>query len=143
MPAGRRLILLGAALALAGSAAACTNREATINKNPHTGAGTASSVGGAEQITVKAGSDYRFHPSRITVGPGQRARRAGQHREARRRARRTTCRSSGRRRPRCRCTAAGTTQTVTFTAPAPGTYRFVCTIHVAQGQTGTLIVKGR
>jgi plastocyanin len=36
--------------------------------------------------------------------------------------------------------ASGQTQSVTFTAPAPGTYRFVCTIHVKQGQTGKLVV---
>jgi plastocyanin len=37
-------------------------------------------------------------------------------------------------------TSAGKKQSVTFTAPAPGKYRFVCTIHQTQGQTGTLIV---
>lgn len=37
-------------------------------------------------------------------------------------------------------TAAGETSATTFVAPEPGKYRFVCTIHVAQGQTGTLIV---
>jgi plastocyanin len=35
---------------------------------------------------------------------------------------------------------AGQTSTASFTAPAPGTYRFVCTIHEAQGQTGSLVV---
>ena len=36
--------------------------------------------------------------------------------------------------------SAGETKTVTFIAPAPGTYTFVCTIHKKQGQTGKLVV---
>ena len=37
-------------------------------------------------------------------------------------------------------TSAGQTNSMTFTAPSPGTYQFVCTIHTAQGMTGTLVV---
>ena len=37
-------------------------------------------------------------------------------------------------------TVAGQSAQVTFTAPAPGTYQFVCSIHLRQGQTGELIV---
>jgi plastocyanin len=36
--------------------------------------------------------------------------------------------------------SSGETKTVTFIAPAPGTYTFVCTIHKKQGQTGKLVV---
>jgi plastocyanin len=36
---------------------------------------------------------------------------------------------------------AGSSEATTFMAPAPGTYTFVCSIHIAQGQTGKLIVK--
>jgi plastocyanin len=39
-------------------------------------------------------------------------------------------------------TQAGRQSSVTFEAPAPGTYNFVCSIHAAQGQTGKLIVRG-
>jgi plastocyanin len=39
-------------------------------------------------------------------------------------------------------TDAGRVSSVTFEAPAPGTYNFVCSIHARQGQTGTLIVRG-
>jgi plastocyanin len=35
---------------------------------------------------------------------------------------------------------AGATTSATFTTPSPGSYQFVCTIHVAQGMTGTLVV---
>jgi plastocyanin len=38
-------------------------------------------------------------------------------------------------------TQAGRISSVTFTAPAPGTYQFVCSIHARQGQTGTMIVR--
>jgi plastocyanin len=37
-------------------------------------------------------------------------------------------------------TQAGQTSEATFIAPSPGRYQFVCTIHVEDGQTGTLIV---
>jgi plastocyanin len=36
---------------------------------------------------------------------------------------------------------AGAEASVTFTAPAPGTYGFVCTIHANQNQTGKLVVR--
>ncbi len=38
-------------------------------------------------------------------------------------------------------TPAGGVSQAQFTAPSPGTYVFVCTIHTRQGQTGKLIVK--
>ncbi len=34
----------------------------------------------------------------------------------------------------------GQTVSSTFTTPSPGRYEFVCTIHQALGQTGTLVV---
>jgi plastocyanin len=37
-------------------------------------------------------------------------------------------------------TNGGQTRMATFVAPAAGRYEFVCTIHVRQGQRGTLIV---
>jgi plastocyanin len=38
---------------------------------------------------------------------------------------------------------AGESQTITFTAPAPGTYKYMCTIpgHAAAGMVGTLTVE--
>ena len=125
-----------AALAVAGLAsAACTNQQASINRRPHPGTATASIVGGEQQVTVTAGDTYRFDPSTIVVHPGQV---------------KITLENIGKGAPHnltflslpvaTALTQSGTSGTVTFTAPAPGTYTFVCTIHRNQGQTGTLVV---
>jgi hypothetical protein len=37
----------------------------------------------------------------------------------------------------------GDTRSIQFTAAKPGRCQFVCTIHEAQGQTGTLVVAPR
>ncbi len=91
---------------------------------------------GVQQVTIKADDKYRFTPDTITVHPGQV---------------KITLINTGRGAPHdfsvtgfpadfVPLAAAGQTMTATFTAPAPGRYQFVCTIHVTQGQTGTLIV---
>lgn len=140
MPACARLVSLAAVVSLALGAAACSNREAPVNKRPHTGDGTASTVAGIQQITITSGPDLRFHPSTITVHPGK-IRIVLENRA-----------SGGGGAPHnlqgasvpgmiVPLTSTGHTQQVTFLAPAPGRYRFVCTIHEAQGQTGTLVVK--
>ena len=125
-----------AATALAG----CSNRQAAVNKRPQDGTGVATDVGGVQQIEVRSGVDLRFHPSTLVVHPG--------------RVRIVLVNTSqpGAGPPHdlqltnlpgvdVPLTAAGHTQSVTFTAPAPGTYSFVCSIHAAQGQSGKLIVK--
>ncbi len=98
---------------------------------------SASDVDGVQQITVKAGDDYKFVPSTITVHPGSV---------------KVTMVNSGNGAPHnlqfpgqptdtwVPLTSAGQTNSVTFTAPAPGTYQFVCSIHERQGQTGELVV---
>ena len=85
-----------------------------------------------------AARTYRFPRRRSSVHPRPGADRARQHDGARRAAQ--PGRSPGFAADFVPLTAAGQTQAATFTAPAPGTYTFVCTIHVKQGQTGTLIV---
>jgi outer membrane autotransporter protein len=124
--------VLAAAVALSG----CTNRQASVNRRPQTGASTASTVDGVQTVTVRAGSDYRFAPSTITVHPGKV---------------RIVLLNTGSGAPHnwtllglpdvATPTVGATRQgVVQFTAPAPGTYTFVCTIHQRQGQTGTLVV---
>lgn len=120
-----------ALIALAG----CSNREAAVNRRPHTGSTTASAVDGVQQVRVEAGDTFRFNPSTITVHPGT------VH---------ITFVNVGKGAPHnltflgfpaaTPLTPAGHFQELTFTAPAPGTYTFVCTIHRAQGQTGKLVV---
>lgn len=116
---------------------ACTNTQSPANRRPQSGAATASVIAGVQQITIQAGDDYRFHPSTITVHPGKvevilhHPGTGAPH----------NWQLTGFPADFVPLTAAGQTSKATFIAPAPGKYRFICTIHVAQGQTGTLIVK--
>jgi plastocyanin len=137
MPSRRAVILAAAVVALVASS--CSNTESTVNKRPHAGDGTATVVDGLQQITITTGSDYRFHPSTIVVHPGKVRIVLENQRDSN---------SSAPHDLRVQglpafvpLAAAGQTRSVTFTAPAPGRYTFVCTIHVAQGQTGAMIVK--
>jgi plastocyanin len=136
----RRWSAAALALLLAGSLVACTNRESAINKRTHPGTQTASSDDtGVQTIVVTAGVDLRFHPSTIVVHPG-RVRLVLDNTA-----------QPGAGPPHdlqfsglpfyIGTTQAGRQAGITFTAPAPGTYRFVCTIHAAQNQTGKLIVR--
>jgi plastocyanin len=123
---------------VAGAVAACTT-EPSVNRRPHTGSASASAVNGLQQVTVRAGDTDRFDPSTITVRPGP------VH---------IVLVNDGSGKPhdwtllalpnaRTTLIGAGASTSVTFTAPAPGRYTFVCTVHQKQGQTGTLIVLGR
>jgi plastocyanin len=133
----RRASIAVALLLLAG----CANREAAVNKRPHSGTGTATAVAGVQQITVTVDAgDYRFHPSTLVVHPGEvrivlvntAKPGAGPPHDVI---------FSGLPAADVPLAMAGQTQSVTFTAPAPGTYNFVCSIHARQGQTGKLIVR--
>lgn len=135
MTAGRRVAALLAAATLA--LTACSNTEASVNRRPLSGSGTASMVNGVQQITLDAGDDYRFHPSTFTVHPGPVE---------------VILHHTGSGAPHnwqlvgfpadfVPLVSAGQTSMATFQAPAkPGRYQFECTIHVAQGQVGTMIV---
>jgi plastocyanin len=114
----------------------CSNSTASINRRPQSGAASASVVDGVQQVTVYVDDHFRFTPDTITVHPG---------------AVRITLVHRGTGAPHdlsvlgfpgdfVPLVQPGGTSSATFTAPAPGRYTFVCTIHVAQGQTGTLIV---
>jgi plastocyanin len=89
-----------------------------------------------QQVTITTDQRYRFTPSTITVHPGRV---------------RITLTHAGTGAPHdwsltgfpddnVPLVTPGQSKSVEFTAPAPGTYTFVCTIHIAQGQTGTLVV---
>jgi plastocyanin len=137
MSAARRALYLLAAASVA--LTACSNSQSPINRTALSGSAAASDVGGVQQITLKAGDDYRFHPATFTVHPG-RVQVILEH--------------TGTGAPHnweltdfpadfVPLAAAGQTKTATFDAPAPGRYQFVCTIHVKQGQVGTMIVTSR
>ncbi len=123
--------LLVAAVALTG----CQSQSA-INRKPHTGTSTAVAADGVQDITITTDQNYRFDPSTITVHPGKV---------------KITLTHTGTGAPHdwslngfpddnVPLVSPGQTKSVEFTAPSPGTYTFVCTIHVNQGQTGTLVV---
>ncbi|MEN3356938.1 MAG: hypothetical protein V7637_920 [Mycobacteriales bacterium] len=128
-------VLLAAAL-LAG----CSNREPL--KPPPTGpteVAVRPGADGVQQVTVDAGDDNRFSPAIIDATVGTI---------------RLTLRHTGTGAPhtlygatvpglRVPLVRAGETRSIQFTASHPGRYGFVCTIHEAQGQTGTLVVTPR
>ena len=96
---------------------------------------TASPVNGIQQITLHA-KDFSFSPSTITVHPGKV---------------RVVVVNVGGGAPHdwqlpdfpadyVPLANSGESRAATFTAPAPGRYQFVCTLHAKQGMTGTLVV---
>jgi len=139
MPPSPRVALSARALAVILGlllSAGCTNTSPAVNRRPHQGTGTATDVNGVQQITVHAGNTYRFDPSTIIVRPGQ------VH---------LVLVNDGTGAPHnwsligfpaafAPLSGGGQSTSVTFTAPAPGTYTFECTIHAKQGQTGKLVV---
>lgn len=133
----RAAVLLAAALLVL---AGCSNREAPINKKSPAGTGTASPVGNVQQITVTTGVDLRFHPSTLVVHPGL-VRIVLENIAANDNGPPHDIVFAGLPGADVPLTAAGRSASVTFTAPSPGTYNFVCSIHASQGQTGKLIVK--
>ena len=130
-----RSLTAGCLLLIAVVLAGC-QRQAAMNREPHNGSSTATLADGVQQVTITADQRYRFSPSTITVHPGKV---------------RITLSHVGTGAPHdwsltgfpddnVPLVTPGQSQSVEFTAPAPGRYTFVCTIHVTQGQTGTLIV---
>ncbi|HEX8079314.1 MAG TPA: cupredoxin domain-containing protein [Jatrophihabitans sp.] len=126
---------MSASLLLLAPLAGCQTKSA-IERNPHVGSTTASVTAGTQEVVITTDEDYRFTPTTITVHPGKV---------------RITLKHVGTGAPHdwslvdfpanyVPLVSGGQTKSVEFLAPAPGTYKFVCTIHVPQGQTGTLVV---
>jgi plastocyanin len=115
--------------------AGCQTKSA-IEREPHPGITTASAVNGVQAITIVTDDKYRFTPSTITVRPGKVT---------------ITLEHRGTGAPHdwqllgfpadyVPVISGGQSRSVTFQAPGPGSYSFVCTIHANRGQTGTLVV---
>jgi plastocyanin len=132
-----RCVLIGCVLLGCVVLGGCGNRE--LRRPPPSGP-TETTVrpgpDGVQAVDVDVGDDYRFSPAVINVQVGRI---------------RLTLHHVGQGAPHTLYAAAvpgmqitlvrsGETQSVQFTATRPGRYQFVCTIHEAQGQTGTLVV---
>lgn len=127
--------------AVAAVVTGCGNSQPAVNREAHSGTATATTQDGVQQLTVTTGSDFRFHPSTIVVHPGpvviHLINNGNGH-------------GTGTGEPHnwtlpvanAATALVGPDQegTVRFIAPAPGRYQVVCTIHVRQGQTGSLVV---
>ncbi|MDT4925436.1 MAG: hypothetical protein QOG01_3149 [Pseudonocardiales bacterium] len=138
----RRLTVSLAGAAVAMLVASCTNTNSVAAKRPHLGSATASEVAGVQQITVTTGNDLRFHPSTLIVHPGK-VRVVLDNTAVSGTGPPHDFQLAGLPGAFIPSTQSGQKQSVTFIAPAPGKYRFVCTFHATQGQTGTLIVTSR
>ena len=137
----RRLPVTATALVALVVAAGCSNREAPSNKRTHAGTATASAVAdGLQQVTITSDVDLRFHPSTIVVHPG-RVRIVLRNTAKPGAGPPHDLQVTGLPGAFIGTTVAGASQSVTFTAPAPGSYTFICRIHAAQNQTGKLIVR--
>ncbi|GAB2478802.1 cupredoxin domain-containing protein [Jatrophihabitans fulvus] len=137
MSARRVLTACGAAVLALTAVAGCGHDQAPAATGPYTGTGTATGPADAQRLVVTTGSDYRFHPSTLVVRPGRvtivlknTAKTGAPHN------------LSVNGLPGAFVPLAGAqgTTSATFDTPEPGRYRFVCTIHIQQGQTGTLVV---
>lgn len=135
MSSAQRAASVALVLATATVLAGCA-KEAAVNREPHAGTATATPKDGVQEVHVKAPTNYRFDPSTIVVHPGRV---------------RVILTNTGKGAPHnwsllgfpaafVPLASAGATKQAEFDAPAPGTYTFVCTIHVKQGQTGKLVV---
>jgi plastocyanin len=124
---------LAAVLLVAG----CTNNSSPINRRAHTGTATAAPVDGVQRVTIEVGADDRFHPSTIVVHPGRveivlkHDADGAPHDWS----------LTGFPTAYVPTASSGQTRMTTFTAPAPGRYQFVCTIHAKLGMNGTLVVE--
>lgn len=137
----RRVPVTAAALVALAAVSGCSNREAPTNKEAHNGTATASAASdGVQEVTITSGVDLRFHPATIVVHPGK-VRIVLKNTAKPGAGPPHNLQMNGLPGVFIGTTAAGAEQSVTFTAPAPGTYGFVCTIHAAQNQTGKLIVR--
>jgi plastocyanin len=120
--------------------AGCSNRESPTNKRPHAGTATASAVDGVQEVVMTSGVDLRFHPSTLVVHSGK-VRIVLENTAKPGAGPPHNVIFAGLPGADVPLATAGQTESVTFIAPAPGTYNFVCSIHANQGQTGKLIVK--
>lgn len=138
-------VLVAATLAISACAAGSGSSSAPASAPPSTGQPTASGATGSPpsgvtvQVTIGTDSaaDLKFDPGELTVKAGADVRVTFENRA-------TVPHNLTFQAPINVASAAvvdpGTSATLQFTAPEPGEYAFVCTIHPGMG--GKLIVAG-
>lgn len=93
-------------------------------------------VDGTQSVEIEADDSFRFHPSVVNARPGPveltltHVGKGAPHNWQ-------AAQLPGASVP---LLAAGESKSVRFTVGRPGNYRFVCSIHEAQGQVGRLVV---
>jgi plastocyanin len=135
-----RVLALGAGCALL---AGCQSHRPAAGPPPQPSAVTVTpGPDGVEAVMVaEAGAGkYRFVPSQITLHPG-RIRITFQNTDVTPHNFTFSTLQQGGHRIAVPTLGGGGEQSVDFTVNAPGQYQFVCTLHQALGQTGTLTVK--
>ncbi|MEO9137959.1 MAG: cupredoxin domain-containing protein [Jatrophihabitans sp.] len=132
-----RTSLIAAMAVLVTVATGCSNTNSPV-EGTSSGTATATVQNGVQVVTLTTGNDLRFHPSTIVVHPGKvkvvlknTAASGPPH----------NLLVTGFPADFVPTVGAGRESSATFVAPAPGSYGFVCTIHEAQGQKGTLVVE--
>jgi plastocyanin len=91
---------------------------------------------GSQSVEIDADDGDRFHPSTVRAVPGP--IQVTLHHVGTGAPHNWTIRALPT--AHTSLTSAGQSKSVRFTVSRPGDYRFVCTIHEAQGQVGTLTV---
>jgi plastocyanin len=135
--AGAVRVIAGAALVLSLAACGAPDDPAAREAGQPDQVTLTPGADGTQSVEVDAGDDFRFHPSLINASPGPV---------------RLTLKHVGKGAPHnwqaaqlpgasVPLTTAGQSNSVRFTIGRPGDYRFVCSIHEAQGQVGRLVVK--
>jgi plastocyanin len=137
----RHITVATVCVAALGVLAAGCNRQGPINREPHAGATTASAADGVQNVVITTDRGYRFSPSTITVHPGK-VRITLKNLSTNGTGAPHDWQLTGFPADYLPLTQSGQSRSIEFTAPAPGTYRFYCTIHLNQGQTGELVVLG-
>jgi len=137
--AGAVRVAVGCALALVLTACGQPSNPARSESGQPDTVTLTSAPDGTQSVEVDAGDDLRFHPSTINAAPGPV---------------RLTLKNVGKGAPHTwqaaqlqgasvPLTTAGQSNSARFTIGRPGDYRFICTIHVAQGQVGRLVVASK
>jgi plastocyanin len=142
--AGLVLTALLALIALSG----CSNREPALPAATRTTGGDVGAVrtaaDGVQEITLETGDDYVFTPNTFTVGPGPvRLTVRNIAHQLTHNFRFAAGKGPAEITEQIPVLAPGQSQTIEFTATAPGDYPFECTFHAALGQVGTMTVSAQ